>query len=218
MVAEGVFVTGDRTAYCTEDEVLSLLAGYDTSRLGTAEEVRARIRQLLEPTRAAVDAEAGRDFLFHADDTIFADGDGTGMLSLAAFGARPLQAVHGLTVAGRLVSSDEYVSYVDEGLVRLRPSGELDGRFPVGVQNMSVSLDWGYLQAPGDIGLAQAKLLGAQLLAEAAGERGSVESMKLGDYSVSYDAGGEHAGVIARWLDDARRVARSYRQLRVVAI
>ena len=197
---------------------MRLLSGYDISRLGTDEALRERIRQLLEPTRSAIDTEAGRDFLLHVGDTVLADGNGTGMLSLTAFGARPVQTLQELVVAGDTIPSESYVCYPAEGVLRLRTGGLLGGVFPAGVQNVSVVLDWGYLTPPGDISLAQAKVLGAQLLAEASAERGSVESMRLGDYSVTYDAGGEHAGVIGRWLDDARRVARSYRQLKVVAV
>lgn len=218
MVAEGVFVMGLLTSYCTAEDVLRLLAGYDLSRLGTTDEVTERIRQLLGPTRCGIDAEAGRDFLFHADDEISVDGRGGDRVMLAGHGVSPVEDVQSLWVNEVLVSDDEYVNYGTDGTIRLKPGGSLGGMFPVGVQNVRIALDWGYTAPPSEISLAQAKLIGAQILAEMAGERGSLESLRLGDYSVTYDAGGEHAGTITRWVMDARRAAGLYRSVRFAAV
>jgi hypothetical protein len=218
MVGEGVFVMGALTSYCAVEDVLRLLAGYDTAAIGLVSDLRARVQELLAPTRCAVDAEAGRDFLCHLDDTVQQDGNGSGTLGLGQLGLRPIQSVRELTVAGAAVPASEYVCYGDEGVVRLRAGGRLGGGFPVGVQNVTARVDWGYDRPPADVGLAQAKMVAGQVLSEVAGVRGSVGSMSLGDYSVSYDAGGEHAGVIQRWMEDARRVARSYRELRFVVV
>ena len=209
---------GALTSYCKTDDVLRLLAGYDTAAIGSEDDLRARVRELLAPTRGAVDTEAGRDFLLHFDDTVQQDGNGSGTLGLAQLGVRPIQSVRELTVDGTEIPDGEYVCYGDEGVVRLKAGGRLGGVFPVGVQNVTTRVDWGYDRPPADIGLAQAKLVAGQVLSEVAGVRGSVGSMSLGDYSVSYDAGGEHAGVIQRWVEDARRVARSYRELRFVVV
>jgi hypothetical protein len=218
MVAEGVFTMGALTSYCTVDEVVRLVSGYDTGAIGDDEALRVRIRQLLSPTRAAIDSEAGRDFLQHLDDEVQCDGTGGNAVVLSQFGIAPVQAVLSLSVSDSEVPVSEWVCYADAGLVKLRPGGSLAGSFPVGVGNVSLRVDWGYPTPPGDIGLGQAKLIAAQVLSEVAGVRGSVESMRLGDYSVSYDSGGENAGVIRRWVDDARRVAGSYRQMRFVVV
>lgn len=218
MVAEGIFVTGLLTAYCTVEDVQRLLAGHDLSRLGGEEAVEERIRELLGPTRAALDAQAGRDFLFHADDEALLDGSGTDRVSPAQWGLHPVERVHGLWVDGAQVPEGDYATYGLEGTIRLRARGRLGGRFPAGVQNVVVALDWGYPAPPAEISLAQAKLIGAQMLSEAAGAQGSVSSVRLGDYAVSYDAGGEHAGVIARWVLDAQRAAERYRAVRLAAV
>lgn len=216
MVAEAVFVTGLYESYCTVEDVMRLLAGYDLSALGDQAELVAHVRELLPGAKAAVDAEAGRDFLFHVDEEVTCDGSGSDRLSLASVGVRPIGTVHGVVVAGRGIDEDEYAVYGAEGVIRLQPTCSLGGSFPRGIRNVTVSLDWGYETAPGEIALAQARLVSAQLLAELAGDKGSVQSVHLGDYSVSYSAGGEHATVIGRWLEDAARAARSYRPLRMV--
>jgi hypothetical protein len=218
MVAEGVFVMGSLTSYCRVEDVLRLLSGYDLSRLGTEEDLTARVGELLEPTRCAIDTAARRDFFFHAEDEVLVDGSGHERLVLAPLGMAPVEAIEAISVDGASVASDEYVFYGEEGTIRLRRTGRLGGVFPRGVQNVSLILDWGYPAPPAEIGLAQAKLIGAQLLAELAGERGSVESMRLGDYSVSYDAGGEHAKTIGRWVEDAGRVAAVYRGIGFAAV
>ena len=83
---------------------------------------------------------------------------------------------------------------------------------------MRIVLDWGYTTPPDEIALAQAKLCAADILAQAAGEMGSVDSLTIGDYSVRYESGGEHASVIGRWIGDARRTARSYGAVRMVTV
>ena len=218
MVAEGVFVTGMFASYCTVDDVLRLVAGYDLSALGTAEEVAGRIRALLGPTRAGIDGAAGRDFLFHPRDQRSVDGTGSDRISLAQLGVSPVVRVESLSVDGQEIPQTEYAWYSQEGTLRLKPGGRLSGRFPAGVQNVTLVLDWGYFQPPVDIRVAQAKLVGAELLAAAAGDRGSVESLRLGDYAISYSAGGEHAACIKRWVEEAHRIASSYRVPRLMAV
>lgn len=218
MVAEGVFVTGLFTSYCTVEDVLRLLAGYDLSRLGDEERQKARIRELLPATRAAIDAEAGRDFLFHAEAEVWVDGGGSDRLLLSAEGVVPVWAVRRVEIGGVEVAAREYVCYGDEGTLRMRPGGRWGGVFPKGVQNVRVVLDWGYRSPPEEISLAQAKLVAAQVLGEMAGDRGSVESVRLGDYAVTYDAGGENASVVRRWAEDARRAAGSYRAVRMSVV
>jgi len=103
-------------------------------------------------------------------------------------------------------------------VIRLRSGGTLSGVFPEGLGNFEVTADWGYNGAPQEIRLAQARLVAAQVLSECAGDRGSVERLQIGDYAVEYGSGGEHAGLIERWVTDARSAARAYRRLRLAAI
>lgn len=218
MVSFGVFVTGILRSYCTAEDVLRLLAGFDLSRLGDEEAIRERVTGLMGAAKAGLDTAAGRDFAFHADDEVAVDGQGKSSLVLSSQGISPVQAVTRVVADGVEVAEDEYVSYGAEGTIRLKSDSALGGTFPVGNQNVSVTLDWGYPQPPADIALAQAKLIAAEVLAAAAGENGSVESMRLGDYSVSYDTGGENAGVVARWIADAARAVSRHRRVRVVAV
>ena len=218
MVADGVFVTGLLTSYCTVQQVLRLLEGHDLSALGTLEDVEERVLQLMGPTQEAVEACAGRDFRLHLEDVARVDGPGTGTLSLGRLGYSPVGQVRGVWVDGDEIPGREYVVYGDEGTIRLKPQGRLGGRFRVGAHNVEVCLDWGYEAVPAEISLAQARLIGAQLLGEAAGGRGSVDQMRLGDYSVSYDGGGEHAGLIARWVADAEKAVGRYRRLRLTVV
>ncbi len=218
MVAESVFVTGAFDTYCTVDDVYRLMSGYDLTPLGTTDEVEAHIRDLLTPSRVALDAEAGRDFLFHADDEVICDGTETDRLALSVLGVTPLITVACVWVDDKQLAATEYVVYASAGIVRLKPGSSVGGSFPAGVQNVKVQLDWGYETAPGEISLAQAKLIGAQLAAELAGDRGSIQHLSLGDYAVTYDAGGEHARVIERWVEDARRAARMHRSVRLAVV
>jgi hypothetical protein len=218
MVSFGVFVTGMLRSYCTVDDVLRLLAGFDLTRLGDGDAVSERVAGLMGAAKAAVDTAAGRDFGYHPDDEVRVDGGGRSSLVLSSEGISPVQAVSRLAVDGVEVTADEYVSYGVEGTIRLMSEGALGGTFPVGRQNVCVKLDWGYPQPPADITLAQAKLIAAEVLSAATGGSGSVESVRLGDYSVSYDSGGENAGIIGRWLADAARAVSRHRRVRVAAV
>lgn len=218
MSADGVFVTGLFEWYCTVDDVLRLVAGHDLSGIGDSDAVELRTRELLPMAMDAINTEAGRDFLLHSGEAVVCDGNGQGRLTLGGLGVSPLLAVHTLTVDGRELSTSEYVVYRPEAVIRLRPVGRLAGVFPVGMSNVEVKADWGYEGAPQEIRLAQARLVAAQLLSECTGARGSVERLQIGDYSVDYGSGGEHARVIERWVSDARGAARSYRGLRLAAI
>ncbi|NSW54556.1 MAG: hypothetical protein HPY44_00965 [Armatimonadetes bacterium] len=213
MSAEGVFVTGLFEWYCTVDDVFRLLAGHDVSAIGDSDALELRVRGLMPVSMAAIDAEAGRDFLLHSDEVVMCDGQGEGRLMLGPLGVSPLLAVHSVVVGGRKLSTEEYVVYYPEAVIRLR-----SGEFPEGLANVEVTADWGYNGAPQEIRMAQARLVAAQILSECAGDRGSVERLQIGDYAVDYGSGGEHAGVIERWVTDARSAARSYRKLRLAAI
>ncbi|MFQ6133529.1 MAG: hypothetical protein ACE5R4_15910 [Armatimonadota bacterium] len=217
------FTTSAFGTYATEADVRQLLLGYDLSSLGDDTVLSERIEQLLPATRAAVDRAAGRDFELHQGDSLTVDGSGHSWLFLFRYGRVPVVQVSSVVVNGETVDPNRYVVYDREGYLRLvedrtsffaNPAGGSAPAFPKGVQNVTVSLDWGYDPAPDDIVLAQAKLVAAELLAQAGGGMsGGVESQKIGDYSVTYGAQGAYAGVVARWLDDVRRTISEYRRL-----
>jgi hypothetical protein len=218
MVSFGVFLTGVFQSYCTVDDVMRLLAGFELSRLGDEEAIRQRVSELMGAEKAALDTVAGRDFEYHPDDRVCVDGTGRSSLVLGSYGISPVQAVTRLVVDGVEIPPDQYVSYGAEGTIRLQPRSATGGVFPVGNQNVCVTLDWGYPVPPADIALAQAKLVAAEVLAAAAGEHGVVRSVRLGDYSVSYDPEGENAGIVARWVADATRAASRHRGVRMAAV
>lgn len=218
MVSFGVFVTGVLQSYCTADDVLRLLAGFDLSRLGDEGAIRERVTGLLAAAKAAVDTLAGRDFGYHPEDEVCVDGSGRASVVLGSYGISPVQTVTRVVVDGAEIPRDKYVTYGAEGTIRLKSDSAPGGVFPVGNQNVCVTLDWGYPQPPADIALAEAKLVAAEVLAAAAGEHGAVTSVRLGDYSVSYDTDGENAGVVARWVADATRAVSRHRGVRVAAV
>jgi len=217
------FATGAFGTYATEQDVRQLLLGYDLSALGGEAAVTERIQRLLPQTKAALDRAANRDFELHEGDSLTVDGTGHSWLFLFRYGRAPVLRVNSLVVNGEAVDSSRYVVYDREGYLRLvdnqadffaNPAGGPSPAFPKGAQNVTVSLDWGYVLVPDDIVLAQAKLVGAELLTEAGGGlSGGVESQQIGDYKVTYGTQGAYAGVIARWLDDVRRTVGEHRRL-----
>jgi hypothetical protein len=217
MVADGVFVTGLIDTYCEVDDVLRLLTGCDLSGLGESTEIESRILDLIGSTYSEVNREAGRDFVHHEAVEILADGTGNDCLCLGARGICPILAVQEVEVDGALLPATAYACYAQEGAIRLRP-GAAQTSFPKGVQNVRIVLDWGYASPPGDIRLAQAKIVAAQVLAEVSSGRGAVQSLRIGEYSVAYAGDGEHSATIERWLADARRAAALYRSARVAVV
>jgi len=130
----------------------------------------------------------------------------------------PVAAVLEVRVDGVALPASDYVVYAPGGEIRLAATAALGKRFPPGAQNVAVTLDWGYLQPPPEVGLAQAKLTAAELLAEATGETASTESVTLGDYAVRYASGGKYAVVIRRLLEDAAQLLRPYRRWKMRAV
>jgi len=218
MVAEGVFTTANLESYCAAEDVLALLRAYDTSDWGTAEELLTRATAALAPTKAAIDAAAGRDFLLHADDTVAMDGSGTRVLLLAPLGITPVVSAHGVSVNGRELNASEWLFYPDEAAIVLAATGRLGGSFPAGSRNIEVTLDWGYEAPPPDVIAAQAKLAAAELLATHTGEQGGVAAVTLGDYTVRYGSEGRFAHTIRRLVAEAREAVARYRRIDFCAI
>lgn len=211
MVAEGVFATGRMSSYCTVDEVLKVLHGYDLSGYGDTAELAERIEELLPQTAGMIETCAGRDFRLHAGETVRLDGQGTDRVWVTQGPVkRPVQ-VRGLRVSGATVDAEAYHVYAETGLMRLKP-GAGPAAFPVGVQNVEVELDWGFAEPPTEVALAQAKLTAAEVLAEVGGEGGAVQETRIGDYAVRYAAEGRYAAGIERLCAEAQAIARRYRQ------
>jgi len=217
MGTQGVFTTGNLSSYCTAEDVLKVLGGYDLTAFGTGEELALRVQELLPLTRGLVDRAAGRDFRWHADETVALDGKGTDRLLLTEAGVGLPVQVAAVRLEGATVQAAAYHVYPETGLVRLKPSATL-ARFPEGVQNVTVDLDWGFEQTPAEVALAQAKLTAAEVLAEVGGEGGAVRETRIGDYAVRYAAEGRYGGAVGRLCAEAEEVLRRYRAVRVAAV
>ncbi|MFW6156202.1 MAG: hypothetical protein ACOC7J_02690 [Armatimonadota bacterium] len=218
MVAKGVFTTANLTSYCAPEDVLAVLAGYDTSGWGTPEELLVDATREMPATKAAIDAAAGRDFMLHADETVLVDGSGTRVLLLAPLGLTPVVNVDSVRVDGRELTTGEWLFYPDEAAIVLAASNRIGRHYPEGSQNVEIRLDWGYEATPSDIAAAQAKLIAAELLARYAGERGGVEAVSLGDYMVRYGTDGRFAHAVRRLVTEAREAVARYRRIDFCAI
>lgn len=218
MVAQGVFTTANLTSYCSVDDVLALLEAYDLSEWGDADALQLRAAQLLNPTKSVIDSAAGRDFMLHPDETISLDGSGDRSLLLSPLGLVPVVQVDQVKVGGIELSADEWFLYPEEACIVLSASSGSLGRFPSGNQNIELTMDWGYEAPPSDIVMAQAKLAAAELLAMASGERGGVEAVSVGDYSVRYGSAGRYAHTIRRLVMEAAEAVARHRQLDFCAI
>jgi hypothetical protein len=218
MVAEGVFTTANLVSYCAPEDVLALLQAYDTSEWGTEEELLTEAVREMAPTRAAIEAAAGRDFFLHSDETAVLDGSGTRVLLLAPIGLTPVVSVTSVCVDGRELADGDWLFYPDEAAIVLAASSSLGRRFPEGSQNVEVRLDWGYENTPSDVAAAQAKLAAAELLAKHTGEQGGVEALSLGDYTVRYGGDGRFSHTIRRLVAEARETVARYRRVEFCAI
>jgi len=217
MVAQGVFTTGNLSSYCTAEDVFRVLTGYDLEPFGGEEGLAARVSELLPLTRGMVDSSAGRDFRWHADETIVVDGNGTDRLLLSEAGVALPVHVQAVRVDGVTVEAEAYHAYAETGLLRLKPQA-MPPRFPTGVQNVVVDLDWGFEQTPTEIALAQAKLTAAELLAELSGEGGAVRETRIGDYTVRYAEEGRYGAAVGRLCTEAAELLRRHRAVRAAAV
>lgn len=215
MVAEGMFATGAVGSYCTSEDVLALIEAYELDE--NTESLRERIRGLLNNTRHAIDIAAGRDFLHHENETKTLDGTGSATLTLGQAGIHPPVEVEQVAVDGSVIEASQWRYYASANSIRLTQGSRLQ-RFPEGVQNVQVTLTWGFQQPPGDIVSAQAKLTAAEMLSGLGGDSQAVKSLRLGDYAVSYSEGGRYGADIARLVSEAKEAARRYRSVGMVTV
>ncbi len=217
MVAEGAFATGALDSYCTVQDVLALLSAYDVSDWGGQAALSDRISQLLDPTRRAVDTAAGRDFFYHEADEIALDGSGTRVLCLTEAGVYPPADLTGVTINGTALAANQWRYYPSANSLKLIPGASVQS-FVAGVQNIVIALDWGYELPPGDIAIAQAKLVAAQLISELSAEAQAVQALSIGDYTVRYNMEGRYGGEIVRLLSSARETIHKYRAMQMASV
>ena len=217
MVAEGVFSTGSLRSYCTAEDVFKALRGYDLEPYGGRAGLEARVEELLIVSRSAVDRYAGRDFLRHHNATVILDGSGNDRQLLTETGIAPPVNVQQVSVDGAALGADEWRSYDELGVVRLTGTGDLT-KFPAGVQNVEMVVDWGLEAPPSEVVHAQANIAAAELLGELGGEAGTVTQTRIGDYAVSYDGEGRYASAVQRMIGEAKEALGRYRRLQVCAV
>ncbi len=218
MVAKGVFTTANLTSYCSVADILALLAAHDLSDWGDDDALRVRATEILASTKSAIDSAAGRDFLLHADDAVAVDGNGSRSLLLSPLGLVPVVSVSSITINGSALADEAWLVYPEEACIVLNSSVGYGLVFPRGNQNVEMTLDWGYERVPEDIAMAQAKLAAAELLAGASGERGGVEAVSVGDYTVRYGSDGRWAHTVRRLACEAAEAVGRHRQLDFCAI
>lgn len=217
MVAEGAFATGPLDSYCTVQDVLALLSAYDVDSWGGQETLSDRIYQLLHPTRQAVDTEAGRDFFYHEDQQIAVDGSGTAVLCLAEVGVYPPADIASVSINEIALPAGQWRYYQSANSIKLIPTASVRS-FVAGVQNVAIALDWGYEMPPGDIAMAQAKLVAAQLISELSAESQAVQTLSIGDYTVRYSADGRYGADITRLISAAKETIHKYRPMKMASI
>jgi len=217
MVAEGAFATGPLDSYCTVEDVLALLSAYDVDHWGGQTALSERIYQLLSPTRQAVDTEAARDFFYHEDEEIVVDGSGTRVLCLCEVGVYPPAEIASVSINGMLLDADHWRYYQSANSIKLIPRASVRS-FIAGVQNVAIALDWGYEMPPGDIVMAQAKLVAAQLISELSAEAQAVQALSIGDYSVRYSADGRYGADISRLISSAKETIHKYRPMQMASV
>lgn len=216
MVAEGVFTTGNLSSYCSVDDVFKVLVSQDLDVWGGRAALEERVRELLSSAQSTIETASGRDFTWHPGDAITIDGNGTDRVMLTMVGVATPMQVKQVTVNGRVLTGTEWRAYPQVGMVRLTGNGQR--LFTAGVQNVTVTVDWGYTEAPAAIALAQAKLVAAELLAELGGEGGTVRETRIGDYTVRYAEGGKYGEYVERLCAEALEGLKRWRKVGIAVI
>lgn len=153
---------------------------------------------LIAEASRAFEAQIGREVDVNTA-TITVSGDGTNFLLLPR-AYTPVISVTSVTYSGYDSNVDVEVEDAEAGVLRLASatlSSHRDRlslpRFPVGVNNITVTLTYGWTSVPDDIRAAVARMVAIELLMLDQDEQdGGVTSRRLGDRSVSYGGAGRH--------------------------
>lgn len=212
--------------------VANLLTAFDLTDYLSAAQLTARIAALEAEITLAIDQECGRDFDRHTAVTLQADGTGTEFLPLYQYGVWDIDSVTLIEEDGTELSSSYYAIYpsVPSDKTRLGPgilikyasgtsifTGEANTKlaWPKGYQNIDVTLTYGPSSAPADILGARDMLSACRILAECGGGAqatagGSVQTKRLGDFSVTFSEGSPFAGTVNAWMDAVARACAKY--------
>lgn len=215
--------------YCTEEDVLLLMAGVmpdaegDTLQAFASSETLTRIvDSVLATTKLALDDECGRDFDLHDEVEVAVDGSGSDELDIGRYGFRPLLALDAMAIGGSTCTLTDY-TWDQAGVIS--PT-DYWGGYPIfyrGYRNVALTITWGYEQVPADVVMAQTKLAGVEVFgrivaANAAepGMIGGAQRIQFGDLNVTHYGRGRYSATIDAWKADVAKVVAKYRRLRIV--
>jgi hypothetical protein len=138
--------------------------------LSSTERNDVLLRALVD-ARMWVDDKTKRDFDYHKEVMVAVDGSGEDVLNLASYGFLPLYKVSFVEIDGRAHKPDKFALYPSTGRVKAKSYGQASryasrgsAAFPIGAQNVVLSLTWGYQHIPRDIVVAQARKAAALVL------------------------------------------------------
>lgn len=167
--------------YTTKEEIENYLLididdSFDTQVEKWISAIERYIDHVTNRDWSAVSDESG----YEGEEKLF-DGDKTNTLLVPAFvGDVSIK----LTPTSTALASTEYVLYPANEAVKTKIVLK-NKKFPRGMQNISVTADWGYEEVPEDITFA-ATVLVAGIINNAWQSEGEIQSMTIGRYQVTY--------------------------------
>jgi hypothetical protein len=219
--------------YCTEQEVLSLLFGVaqgdDASALGAWASTTQRsnlIDWLIKITRAEIEKYTGHDFEMHEDVDVRVDGTGGDILDVGLSGFWPLVDVTSITSytdidSPEIIDTANLIGYKDGRIL----NNDQTYLWPYGVQNIAITLSWGYTSYPEEIKYAQSLLCACRILSlvqagdlNSSGVLGGAQSMEWNGFRITVPAGGRYAKTIAQFKLDADNLCALYSRPLVVGL
>lgn len=223
---------GDKTEYCTVQDVRTHLAGVGMDDAGepfgafwSSDVFNERVRKLLPVGKKEVDRMAGRDFCYHEDVDIAMDGAGTQYLPFDRFGFVPLIEVSELSIEGTVQDLTDYVTYQDGRfgpVTWFADNTELTStswmNFPLGRQNIVMTVTWGYTDVPVDMEVAAAYMVGYHLAItmdsaqdlQKPGLIGGATTVKYGDMTIGIGGKGLYERLAARLKSAASQLCGGY--------
>lgn len=170
------------------------------------------LRALID-ARLWVNYQTRRDFDYHTDVEVVMDGSGDDTMHLDNAGFLPVASVEDLKVNGAIRSLGDYAIYPSDGKIKWkrthrtsRYAGRTYEAFPMGTQNVAMTLTWGYVEVPRDIVVAQARKAAAFVLDQL--ERANLSS---GDISPGFRE--VDYGDVRIRMGDSGRYGQSIRRL-----
>lgn len=217
------------TTYCAEDDIYLLMEGIMPDAEGDALQAFASsstltriLNSAMLTTKLKLDNDCGRDFDYHAAVAVAIDGVGTDEADLGHVGFWPLLDVDSISVDGSSLTLADY-TWDQAGVVK---PNDYWGGYPIftrGYRNVAMTITWGYTAPPADVVMAQAKLVGVEVLtrivaANAAepGMIGGSQRVQFGDLIVNNYSRGRFSPTIDEWKADVKDVVAKYRRLATV--